>query len=153
MKSRLFVGLGLLVCLSLCPVDGYAQYVGVGAGATNPRGDFGDAYRPGFTLRGQAGLSLVLIDAHIQVGWSHFRAEETAPTDDAANLYHIGPGARFGLGLGWVGANAFWFFGDGDDGMQIVPEIGIGFGPLEGVLDASVTGDAKWFALRVNIRT
>jgi hypothetical protein len=153
MKRWLLVGLGLLACLAVCPTGARAQYVSLGVGGANPRGDFGDFFRSGFTVRGQAGLSLVLIDAHIQAGWSRFRAEENAPTDDAANLYHFGPGARFGLGLGWVGVNAFWFSGDGDDGMQIVPEIGIGFGPLEGVLDAAVTGDTKWLALRVNVRT
>jgi hypothetical protein len=68
------------------------------------------------------------------------------------SVYHAGAGARLGLGFLWVGANAAYFFGDGEEGVGFFPEVGVKIWRLEGVLDFRVDGDEKWGAARVGFR-
>ncbi|MGD2067285.1 MAG: hypothetical protein PVI57_01270 [Gemmatimonadota bacterium] len=144
----------LLACAALHPGGASAQAsTSLGAGLAVPLGDFGDFAGTGYTIRGQAGLSLVLADIHVQAGWSHFPGEDATVagetvSGEGADIFHTGVGARLGLGLLWVGANAAYFFGDGDDGIGIFPEVGLGLGPLEVVGDVRIDGDAKWAAIR-----
>lgn len=130
-------------------------YKSVGVGIAAPTGDLGDFYDNGYTVRGQVGISLVgLVDGHAQVGWSRFSAENGTTGGDA-NIYHAGVGARVGLGLIFVGANAAYFFGDdpGDNSeLGLFPEVGIALGPLEAVADYRFDGDAKWFGLRAGLK-
>jgi hypothetical protein len=141
--------LALALGLSAAPLSAQT-YGSLGLGAAVPTGDFGDIYDTGYTIRGQAGVSLVLADVHLQTGVSRFSGQEIAAgesTDDIA-VYHAGAGARLGLGLIWVGANAAYFFGDGDDGVGFFPEVGVGIGPIEVVADYRIDGDFRWLALR-----
>lgn len=148
----------LLACLALHPGGAEAQTsTSVGIGLAAPLGNFGDFAGTGYTVRGQAGLSLVLADVHLQAGWSHFPGEDATVagetiSGEGADIFHTGVGARLGLGLLWVGANAAYFFGDGDDGVGLFPEIGLGLGPLEVVGDIRIDGDAKWAAIRGALR-
>lgn len=152
---RLPIALALSALLAIA-APGAAQGLGwsVGAGVANPLGDFGDFYGPGYTLRGQLALDLVLVDVHAQAGWSRFSADDDVSdaVDETANLTHIAVGTRFGLGLLWVGANAGYFSGDDEDGLGFFPEVGAGLGPVEAVLDVRIDGDTKWWALRGAIR-
>lgn len=56
-----------------------------------------------------------------------------------------------GLGFLWVGANAAYFFGDGDRGLGFFPELGVKIWRVEGVADFRVDGDEKWGAARVGL--
>lgn len=136
--------------LAAAPVGAQGLNTSLGAGIASPVGDFGDLYDPGFTVRGQVGLDLVLLDVHAQAGWSRFGAAD-ADTDDA-NVTHLGVGARAGFGLFWVGLNAAQFWGEGDDGVGWVPEVGVSFLSLEAVADVRIDGDEKWWALRGALR-
>jgi len=69
--------------------------------------------------------------------------------DGDADILHAGVGARLGVfGLAFVGANAAYFFGDGDEDVGFFPEIGVGLGPLEVVADYRIGSDFNWFGLR-----
>ncbi|MEJ2504044.1 MAG: hypothetical protein P8177_12170 [Gemmatimonadota bacterium] len=140
----------VLVAIALAPADGNAQiYSSVGAGVAVPTGDFGDNFDTGWTVRGQLGLSFVLVDGHVQAGWSRFPGKDSV---EDADIYHAGVGARVGLGLVFVGANAAYFFGDGEDGVGFFPEIGAHIGPIEAVADYRIDGDNKWLGARVGLR-
>ena len=143
-----------LAVLALTTTDVEAQITpSVGVGLAHPFGDFADAYDRGFTVRGQAALSLLLAGVHAQAGLSRFPAEEVEGVSrDDATIYHAGVGGRLGLGLVFVGANALYFFGDGEDEMGIVPEVGISLLMLEAVLDLRATGDQKWVGIRAALK-
>lgn len=143
--------LALVLSLILAPRAEAQVYGSVALGAAAPVGDFGDLYDVGYTARGQVGLSLIFVDAHLQTGWSMFPAGGDSGVDDV-NIYHAGAGARLGLGFLWVGANAAYFFGDGKDGIGFFPELGAKIWRVEGVLDFRVDGDEKWVAARVGLR-
>jgi hypothetical protein len=160
-RPTLLAALVLAVLLAL-PGQGQAQiYTSVGAGVANPMGDFGDLADSGFTLRGQAGLSLVLADVHLQAGYSRFPGREftfggdTFEVEEDFNQFHVGAGGRLGLGLIWVGASGVYMFGDGidevdfsSDGIAFLPEIGVGLGPIEVVADYLLHSDVNWIGLR-----
>lgn len=149
MTTRTFSTLAALACLLVlgaAEVQGQI-YTSLGAGVTQPIGDFDDLYDRGFTVRGQAGLSLILAGAHAQVGWSNFATDVDTSDTDAANVFHAGVGGRLGVGLFFVGANAAYFFGDGENGIGYIPEVGISLLSLEVVADGRIDGE-KWVALR-----
>jgi hypothetical protein len=151
--SRL-VPAALAFCFVL-PVASEAQIqTSIGAGIAVPTGDFGDVADNGYTVRGQLGVSLLLASVHAQVGWTRFPGPEIAGIEaDDADIWHAGVGGRFGLGLFWVGLNAAYFGGDGeDDGLGFFPEVGLGLGPLEAVADYRIDGDAKWLGLRAALK-
>jgi len=144
----------LLAIFLVLPTSAEAQLqTSLTGGIIAPIGDFGDTYDPGYSVRGQVGLSFLLASVHAQVGVSRFSANDSAPaaTDDL-NVYHYGVGARAGFGLLWVGANAAYFSGDGDDGLGFFPEVGVSFLMLEAVADMRIDGDQKWYGLRAGIR-
>lgn len=129
----------------------------IGAGVAAPVGDLGDASDNGFTVRGQTGVSLALAAVHIQGGWTHFKAKSVTVASntvegEAADVLHIGVGARVALGLVSVGANMAYFVGDGEDGVGIFPEASVGLGPIEVVADYRIDGDAKWLGLRAALK-
>ncbi len=155
MPRRIRIALAALVAVTaLAATDAHAQITGsLGVGIVHPMGDFGDNLDRGFTARGQVGLSLLLASVHAQVGLNHFPGKDVANvTGSSANIYHAGVGGRLGLGLIFVGANANYFFGDGENGVGYVPEVGIGLLKLEVVADARIDGDAKWVGLRAGLR-
>jgi len=122
----------------------------VGAGVAQPRGDLDDGFENGFTVRTQLALSaLGLVNVHAQAGWTRFGADDTAEVDlDDANVFHAGVGGRLGvLGLAFVGLNGVWFGGDSEDDFGLLPEVGVGLGPLEVVADYRL-GDEGWLSLR-----
>lgn len=149
MTTRTLPSLAALACLLvLGATEARGQiYTSVGVGMVQPLGDFDDAFDQGFTVRGQAGLSLLLAGAHAQVGWSNFATDADTSDSESANVYHAGVGGRLGVGLFFVGANAAYFFGDGEDGIGYIPEVGISLLSLELVADGRIDGD-KWVALR-----
>ncbi len=146
----------LLAFALVVPTAAEAQFqTSLAAGIITPTGDFGDMYDPGYSVRGQIGVSFLLASVHAQVGVSRFSANENAPvqlTNDNLNVYHYGVGARTGFGLFWVGANAAYFSGDGDDGLGFFPEVGVSFLMLEAVADIRIDGDQKWYGLRAGLR-
>jgi len=119
----------------------------IGAGVATPQGDLEDAYDSGYTARAQLTLSaLGLFEVHGQAGWTRFPAKSDA-VDDLDQL-HAGAGARLSVfPLVFVGANAAYFFGDADEEVGFFPEVGVGLGPLEVVLDYRV-GDEGWLGIR-----
>lgn len=144
--------------LALAPAAASGQtHPSIGAGITVPASDFADLYDNGYTVRGQVSLDLPVVEAHIQGGWSRFVGKQvTGGTDpetlDDANVYHAGAGARVGLGVLFVGANAVYFFGDLDEGFGFLPEAGVGVGPIEFVADYRADGDANWFGIRAALK-
>lgn len=148
------LALAALALLLASPPDVEAQISGsIAAGVANPLGDFGDTLDSGFTFRGQAGISLLLVGLHAQVGWTRFPGKGGGGIGfEGADFFHAGAGGRVGLGMAWVGLTGAWFSGDGEDGLGLLPEVGLGLGPVEAVVDARVDGDAKWFAVRLGVR-
>lgn len=147
--------LALLALMALSPRGAEAQaYGSVAGGVAAPAGDFGDLFETGYTARGQVGFSLVLLDVHLQAGWTRFPGKEIegSSTGDDANIYHAGVGARVGLGVIFVGANAAHFFGDGDSGIGFFPEVGVSLWRLEAVADYRFDGDQKWFGVRLGLK-
>jgi len=142
--------------LLVAPATAAAQLsASVGAGVANPLGDFGDIVDPGFTLRGQVGVNLLVAGVHAQVGYSRFSGitdEEAGLDTGDVDIYHYGLGGRVGVGLAWLGATAARFSGDGEGTFGFIPEVGVGLGPLEAVADVRITGDQKWWALRGALR-
>ena len=150
MLTRAFPLLILAFALGAPQAD--AQIYGsAGVGAAKPFGDFKDVADLGITFRGQAGISLWIADVHLQTGVTSFTAADGVPEDedDNLNIYHAGAGARVGLGFLWVGANAAYFFGDGEKGIGFFPEVGAKIWRLEVVGDVRVDGSEKWAAARV----
>ncbi len=142
----------------IAPRGSAAQFnSSIGAGVAFPSGDLGDVTGTGFTVRGQAGMSLALIDAYIQAGWSSFPGEDldvgnTVVEGGDADIWHAGIGMRLGIGMLWVGANALYSFGDTpNDGVGIAPEVGVGLGPIEVVADY-LFGNTNWAAIRAGFR-
>lgn len=153
MKSMIRAGsLALLLSVLLSPGAEAQTYGSIGFGPAKPMSDSGDLYDTGYTTRGQIGISLALLDAHIQAGWTTFPAAGNASDLDDLNIYHAGAGARVGLGFIWVGANAAYFFGDGESGVGWFPEVGVKFWRLEGVVDYRIDGDEQWGAARLGFR-
>ena len=154
--STVALAAGLLV---FAPTSASAQIGGsLTAGVAGAYGDGSDLVGDGYTLRGQLGLDLLLVGLHAQVGYTRFSgttatvAGNTIETN-ASNNYHYGIGGRLGAGgLLWFGGTGAWFAGDGDDEFGLIPEVGVGIGPLEVVADARVTGSSKWWSLRGGIR-
>lgn len=143
-----------LALLLASPHDAEAQIAtSVAAGVAHPVGDLDDAVDSGFTLRGQAGLSLLVAGLHAQVGYTRFPGDDVGGVEiEDVDFFHAGVGGRLGLGLAWVGLNAAYFTGDGEDGVGLLPEVGVGLGPLEAVADGRLDGDAKWVAVRVGLK-
>ena len=155
MTRRIRTTLPLLVMIGLAPAALEAQlYKSIGAGVAIPVGDYADSFERGYTVRAQVGFSLTAVGIHAQAGWSRFPAIQTGDiglADD--DIYHVAAGARVGLGILWVGANAGLFGGDDDhDGLAFFPEVGVGLGPLEAVADLRISGDTRWLGLRVGLR-
>lgn len=121
----------------------------LGAGVVAPTGSLEDSFERGITVRGQKVLSLAPLALHLQGGWSRFEAEDGG---EDADLFHAGLGVRLPLGVLWIGATGAYFSGHGEDGMGVLPEVGLGLGPFEVVADARVDGDERWGALRVALR-
>lgn len=146
--------LALLGVLVLGGTEAQAQFtLGLGGGIAQPMGDFGDVVDRGITARGQLGLSLLLAGAHAQVGVTRFPGAEIGGVNaDDATILHAGVGGRLGLGLIFVGLNGLYFFGDGDDGVGYVPEVGISLIKLEVVADGRLDGDQKWVGLRAGLK-
>ena len=149
--ARMFP-VALIVFSVLSPAAEAQVYSSAALGVAKPTGDFGDLYDLGLTYRGQVGISLLFADVHLQTGWT-----DLAPVEDYAegkdlNIYHAGAGARVGLGFLWVGANAAYFFGDGEKGLGLFPEVGLKVWRLEGVVDYRIDGDENWGAARVGFR-
>ncbi|HSM05928.1 MAG TPA: hypothetical protein VK858_15020 [Longimicrobiales bacterium] len=152
-----FLAAPLLAAVLVVPDRAAAQsYGSIGAGVAFPTGELGDVTGTGFTVRGQAGLSLGLIDAHVQAGWSRFPGEEIELEDVAlevedADIWHAGVGVRLGVGIIWLGGNVFYSWGDTDDAFGFAPEVGVELGPIELVADY-LFGDTNWAALRAGVR-
>ena len=129
-------------------------YGSLGLGAAKPFGDFKDVADLGLTFRGQAGVRLWIFDAHLQTGATTFTAADdvSESDDDNRTIYHAGAGARLGLGFLWVGANAAYFFGDGEKGIGFFPEVGAKIWRIEIVGDVRIDGDEKWAAARIGYR-
>lgn len=122
-----------------------------GLGYAAPIGSISDFQSQGYTLRGQAGLNLLLASVHAQAGWTHLAGRDG---QEAVHIQHLVAGGRFGLGLVWTGLNAGWFR-DPDNkgnGFGYLPEIGAGLGPLEVVFDFRPSGPNKWWSLRGGLR-
>jgi hypothetical protein len=145
MRLRISFALSLALLLFAAPAHGQTS---IGVGIASAQGDFGDVADNGYTIRAQRALSLLgLVAIHAQGGWSRFEAKGESSAD--ADILHAGVGARLGgFGLVFVGANAAYFFGDGDDEIGFFPEVGIGLGPLEVVADYRLGSDFNWFGLR-----
>jgi hypothetical protein len=148
-----------LVTLALAAPRGMSAQTNasIGAGVAVPTGDLGDVTGTGFTVRGQAGPSLGLIEAYAQGGWSSFPGKSFDAGDgvaegEDADIWHAGIGVRLGVSIFWIGGNALYSFGDTpDDGIGIAPEVGVAFGPIEVVADY-LFGDTSWGALRAGFR-
>lgn len=155
MNKGFFLALLLLAGMPFFGQGLQAQFYGsVGGGVAWPQGDLGKDHDTGFTLRGQGGISLAIVEAHVQAGMSRFSVVENPkdPEADDANIYHAGVGARVGLGFIFIGASAAYFSGEGESGMGYFPEIGLRFWRLEAVADYRVDGNENWSALRLNWR-
>jgi hypothetical protein len=125
-------------------------YYSLGLGVVMPQDELSDVYDVGLTFRGQAGLSLAMLGAHIQTGVTSFSfADDVTSGDEEATVYHVGAGARLGIGFLWVGANGAYFFGDGEDGVGYFPEVGLKLWRLEVVADYRVDSDQTWLATRL----
>lgn len=142
----------------VAPREAVAQFnASISAGVAVPSGDLGDVTGTGFTVRGQAGMSLALIDAYLQAGWSSFPGDDPGVGDTVAeggdaDIWHGGIGVRLGIGIIWVGGNALYSFGDTPkDGVGFAPEVGVGLGPIEIVADY-LFGDTRWAAIRAGFR-
>lgn len=123
----------------------------LGAGWATPQGDLDDVVDDGYTVRGQLALSaLGLVGVHAQGGWTRFAASGEAADD--LDIFHAALGARVGMGLLFVGANAAYFFGDGEDEAGFFPEVGLSFLMLEVVADYNFTADRDWFAIRAALK-
>lgn len=142
------------VLLLLAAVPAHAQLgtsTSIGVGWATPQGDLDDVVDDGYTVRGQLGLSaLGLVQVHGQGGWTRFDAG--SESSDDFDLFHAGVGARVGLGLVFVGANAVYFFGDGDDEVGFFPEVGVSLLMLEIVADYNFSADRDWFAIRAALK-
>lgn len=149
LRSCLFVTLATLALALPSTARAQGLSTSVGVGMAGGWSDLGDVTDPGFTLRGQVGVDLLVASVHGQVGWTRLPA---AGDGDAFSTAHYGVGGRLGLGLLWVGINGAYFSGDGDDGMGFFPEVGVGLGPLEAVADVRIDGDQKWWGLRGALR-
>ena len=129
----------------------------IGAGVAFPTGDLGDVTGTGFTVRGQAGMSLGLIEAYLQGGWSSFPGKDVDAGDavvegEDADIWHAGLGVRLGFSMFWIGGNVLYSFGDTpDDGVGFAPEVGVALGPIEVVADY-LFGNTNWAALRAGFR-
>lgn len=152
--------LGFLVCAvagGAMPTPAMAQVeTRLAGGIAVPLGDFADTHGRGFTVRGQAGVSLLFVSAHAQAGWSRFptRTVATAPTapeEDAGDLFHTALGARIALGPVFVGGNAAWFYGE-ENGTGFIPEVGLSIFNLEAVADAWLQGDHRWLGVRLGLK-
>ncbi len=151
-RSPIAIAALAITLLLLAPGAAWSgvTYKSVGAGLALPTGDLADAVDSGYTVRGQMGLGLLTFgDVHVQTGWTRFSSSTSG--DDDVSTFHAGVGARVGTGATFIGANLVYFFGD-DDGTGVLPEVGVVFGPLEGVLDYRLDGDAHWFGLRAGYR-
>ena len=154
MKRTSVLTLGLLTAAALLAAPSAAEAqlsTSVSAGVAGPTGDAGDIADTGFTVQGRVGLSLLVAGLHANGGFTRLPGKDSVGADDA-DVWNVGVGAKFGLApLLWVGANANYYTGDGSDEMGIVPEIGVSIGPLEAIADYKVTGDVKFWSLRVGI--
>lgn len=141
--ARMFFGAGGVQAQGL-------QFSG-GLGYAAPIGSISDFQSQGYTLRGQAGLNLLLASVHAQAGWTHLNGREG---QEPVNIQHLVAGGRFGLGLVWTGLNAGWFRDPDNEGNSFgyLPEIGAGLGPLEVVFDVRPSGPNKWWSLRGGLR-
>ena len=133
----------------------------VGAGWVWPVGSLDDRYDRGIMLRGQQSFQLLILQVHLQGGFTRLSGVEDAvipdsqprsvvPSADAADMIHAGMGLRLGLGLGWVGGTAAYFIGDLEDEVAYLPEVGVRLGPAELVGEFRL-GDRRWAGLRAGI--
>jgi len=154
--ARLLPALAVAALLAVGAAPASAQLsTGVGAGLAYPTGDLGDVYDSGYTIQGRAGIDFLLASVHVNAGWTRFPSnpavsDPTLGAGDNFDVYQGALGARAGLGLLFVGANVALYAGDiaDDDNYGIVPEVGMGFGPLDVVADYRINGEAKWFTVR-----
>lgn len=153
--SRLFLrGLAatLTAVLLLAPGALHAQGLrrSVGVGFAAPEGELQLVARPGLTIRGQAGLSLLtLVRGHAQLGYTRFGT--TSERDGNTSVWHGGVGVRLMLRRFWVGANGYYLFGDIDSGFGFAPETGTSLGPVDVVADY-LWGETEWASLRLAYR-
>lgn len=158
-----------LVCATMLvsPLSTSAQVdASVAIGGAGAIGDFEDLADYGFTARGQVGIPLLsFLDVHAQGGWTWmesavgaalnaFGVAELAGLDveSSFEFWHVGVGARASLGPLFVGGNGLYFVGDTDEGFGFVPEVGVGLGRFELVVDHRMDGQLKWWAARLGFR-
>jgi hypothetical protein len=153
MYRRLLFSALTLAALASLPTAAEAQLAAsVGAGVAIPQSDLADTVDDGYTIRAQLGLSaLGLFQLHAQGGWSRFGA--ASESFDDVNIFHAAVGGRIPvLPFVKLGLNAGYFFGDSEDeDLGFFPEISVGLGPLEAVLDYRF-GDEGWVGLRGALR-
>lgn len=150
--------MGAVAALAVLPAAGSSQeFAAVGGGVVVPTGSLRERAEQGYTVRGRVGISLGF--AHVQLlgGWSRLAGKDLLVDDivepgEDLDLFHAGVGVRVGLGAIWLGANAADFFGDGDEGIGFIPELGFVVGPFEVVADSRVHGPDTWAAVRAAIR-
>lgn len=133
-----------VLALTLIPARGVEAQLStsIGAGVAGGLGDFGDAYDSGWTLRGQAGLNLLLAGLHAQAGVTRLDGTEGR---DGTTIFQGGIGGRLGVGLFFVGANANYYIGDAiENGVGFAPEVGLSFLMLEAVADIRLDDDHMW---------
>jgi hypothetical protein len=154
MRSFRFGAFLALALLALAAPGAQAQrYESIALGAAKPvRDDFGKDYATGYTGRGQLGYSMSFADVHLQVGYTRFPVEEDVTDREDLSVLHAGVGVRIALGAFWVGGNAAYFFGGGEEGVGYVPEVGLKIWRFEAVADLRVDGDEKWGAARLGFR-
>lgn len=130
-------------------LEGQRMRTTIGAGVASPRGDLERGLDTGFTVRGQAGLfRLGSLQGHGQFGYSRFGGTDG---NGRVDVWNGGVGGRLWYRSVWAGANAFYLFGDIDNGFGFAPEVGARLGSFELVADY-LFGDVEWVSVRLGLR-
>ncbi len=144
----------LLLVVCIVPRAIQAQpYQSVTAGIVVPTSILADQVERGLQARVAVGLSAAFVGLQIEAGAARFPALAPDDPEIGADLerFHVGLGARLEMAMFRVGADGIYAFGEGDDGFGLVPELGVGLGRLEVMLDHRLDGDWRWWGLRVGI--